>query len=196
MELLENQSDVQREERLKAMNRELDALDELVAELLGYVQSDELELDRRAFDPNRGLTDLAELTRLEAPDDRTVEVDLELPNGASIFADQRLFQRAVENILRNSVQHARGKVLLELRQDEEHVRVAVHDDGPGIPEELREQVMVPFFRLEADRSRKTGGMGLGLAIVSRIMHRHGGRLAIASSPLGGAKVETLWPRRG
>jgi signal transduction histidine kinase len=196
MELLENQSDVQREERLKAMNRELDALDELVAELLGYVQSDELKLDRRAFDPNRGLTDLAELTRLEAPDDRTVEVDLELPNGASIFADQRLFQRAVENILRNSVQHARGKVLLELRQDEEHVRVAVHDDGPGIPEELREQVMVPFFRLEADRSRKTGGMGLGLAIVSRIMHRHGGRLAIASSPLGGAKVETLWPRRG
>jgi two-component system OmpR family sensor kinase len=163
---------------------------------LGYVQSDEIELDRRAFHPNRGLTDLAELARLEAPDDRTVEVNLELPNGIRVFADQRLFQRAVENILRNSVQHACGKVLLELTADEEHVRVAVHDDGPGIPEELREKVMIPFFRLEADRSRKTGGVGLGLAIVSRIMHRHGGRLAIASSPLGGAMVETLWPRRG
>jgi signal transduction histidine kinase len=196
MELLENQSDMQREERLIAMTRELDALDELVAELLDYVQSDELALDRHAFDPNRALTDLAELARLEAPDDRPVEVDLEFPNGASVFADQRLFQRAIENILRNSVQHARGKVLLELKQDEEHVRVAVHDDGPGIPEELREKVMVPFFRLEADRSRNTGGVGLGLAIVSRIMHRHGGRLAIDSSPLGGAKVETLWPRRG
>ena len=92
------------------------------------------------------------------------------------------------------MRHARGKVLLELAEDEEHVRVAVHDDGPGIPEELREKVMIPFFRLEADRGRKTGGVGLGLAIVSRIMQRHGGRVSIGSSPLGGAAVATLWPK--
>ena len=196
MELLENQSDAQREERLKAMTRELDALDELVAELLAYVQSDELELDRHAFDPNRGLHDLAELARLEAPEDRAVEVDLALPNEANVFADPRLFQRAIENILRNAMKYARGNVLLELTQDDEHVRLVVHDDGPGIPEELREKVMIPFFREEAARDRKTGGVGLGLAIVSRIMHRHGGRLAIDSSPLGGAMVATWWPRPG
>lgn len=194
MELLENQSDEQREERLDAMTRELDQLDELVAELLGYVQSDELELDRQAFDPNRGLSDLAELARLEVSEDRGVEVGLAVPSGASVFADPRLFQRAVENILRNAMKYARGNVLLELTQEDEHVRVAVHDDGPGIPEELREKVMIPFFRLEADRDRKTGGVGLGLAIVSRIMHRHGGRLAIDRSPLGGAMVATWWPR--
>ena len=196
MELLENQSDAQREERLKVMTRELDALDELVAELLAYVQSDELALDRHAFDPNRGLQDLAELARLEAPEDRAVEVDLALPNEANIFADPRLFQRAVENILRNAMKYARGNVLLELTQDNEHVRVVVHDDGPGIPEELREKVMIPFFREEVARDRKTGGVGLGLAIVSRIMHRHEGRLAIDSSPLGGAMVATWWPRPG
>jgi two-component system sensor histidine kinase RstB len=196
MELLENQSEAQREERLAAMTRELDALDELVAELLGYVQSDELELDRKAFDPNRGLSDLAELARLEVSEDRAVEVGLAVPGGASVFADQRLFQRAVENILRNAMKYACGNVLLELTQEGDHVRVAVHDDGPGIPEELREKVMIPFFRLEADRDRKTGGVGLGLAIVSRIMHRHGGRLAIDSSRLGGAMVATWWPRPG
>ena len=196
MELLENQSDAQREERLDAMTRELDALDELVAELLSYVQSDELELERHAFDPNRGLGDLAELARLEASEDRAVEVGLAVSGCASVFADQRLFQRAVENILRNAMKYARGNVLLELTQEDEHVRVAVHDDGPGIPEDLREKVMIPFFRLEADRDRKTGGVGLGLAIVSRIMHRHGGRLAIDSSPLGGAMVATWWPTPG
>ncbi|MBT8468802.1 MAG: HAMP domain-containing protein [Myxococcales bacterium] len=194
MELLENQPDARREERLDAMTRELDALDELVAELLSYVQSDELELERHAFDPNRGLGDLAELARLEASEDRAVEVGLAVSGGASVFADPRLFQRAVENILRNAMKYARGNVLLELTQEDEHVRVAVHDDGPGIPEELREKVMIPFFRLEADRDRKTGGVGLGLAIVSRIVHRHGGRLAIDSSPLGGAMVATWWPR--
>jgi signal transduction histidine kinase len=194
VELLENQSDGNREERLDAMARELDALDELVSELLGYVQYDERKIDRHLFDPNRSLADLAELATLEAPEDRRIEVDLKLPSGISIFADQRLFQRAVENILRNALQHAHGNVLLELTQDGAHVRVAVHDDGPGIPEELREKVMIPFFRLQKDRGRKTGGAGLGLAIVSRIMQRHGGRLAIASSPLGGATVSTMWPR--
>ncbi|MEM7136049.1 MAG: ATP-binding protein [Myxococcota bacterium] len=194
VELLENQSDGEREERLKAMTRELDALDELVAELLAYVQSDELKLDRHAFDPNRGLHDLAELARLESQDDHAVELDLALPNEANIFADPRLFQRAVENILRNAMKYARGNVLLELTEDDEHVRVVVHDDGPGIPKELREKVTVPFFREEAARDRKTGGVGLGLAIVNRILQRHGGRLAIESSPLGGAMVETWWPR--
>lgn len=196
MELLENHSEAEREERLQAMTRELDALDELVAELLGYVQSDELQLDRQVFEPHRGLTDLAELARLEAPQDRAVELNLALPTDASVFADPRLFQRAVENVLRNAMKYARGNVLLELTQDEEHVRLAIHDDGPGIPEDLREKVMIPFFRLEPDRDRKTGGVGLGLAIVSRIVHRHGGRLAIDSSSLGGAMVTTWWPRPG
>lgn len=196
LELQENQPEEKRTERFEAMTRELDALEQLVAELLGYAQSDHLDLDRRAFDPHRVLGDLAELAGLEAPEDRAVEVDWEVPQGAIILADQRLFQRAIENLLRNAVQHARGRVRLELRQEEAHVRVVVHDDGPGIPEELHEKVTVPFFRLQADRNRRTGGVGLGLAIVRRIMQRHGGHLAIADSPLGCAMVSTVWPKGG
>jgi signal transduction histidine kinase len=195
MELLEKQPAANREERLDAMVRELDALDELVAELLCYVQSDEFELERVEFDPIRGLTDLAELARLEAPDDREIDVDFLLPESATVLADQRLFLRAIENLLRNAVRHSGGRVQLVLTADDEHVRISVHDDGPGIPDELREKVSTPFVRLDADRSRTTGGVGLGLAIVSRIMDRHGGRLEIGDSPLGGAKAATLWPKR-
>ncbi|MEM9456722.1 MAG: ATP-binding protein [Myxococcota bacterium] len=194
VELLGSHSGAEHEERVDAMARELDALDELVAELLSYVRADEVELDRQAFDPKRGLGDLAELAELEAPEGRTVEVELAVPDGIRLIADQRLFQRAVENILRNSMRYARGKVRLELAEEQDHVRVAVHDDGPGIPEPLREKVMAPFVRLEADRDRTMGGVGLGLAIVNRIMHRHGGRLTISDSVLGGAMVATLWPK--
>lgn len=193
VELLENQTGPQSRERLNAMGRELDALDELVSELLGYVQSDELELRRHTFDPRQDILDLTELARLEAPEDR-VNVQFAASAGTTVTADERLFQRAVENVVRNAVQHARSTVLIELTPDEEFVRVEVHDDGPGIPEELREKVMIPFFRVDLDRSRKTGGVGLGLAIVSRIMQRHGGRVSIASSALGGALVTTSWPR--
>lgn len=193
MELLEGQSDDGRDQRLAAMTRELDALDELVAELLSYVQSEDLPLDSRRFDPKRGLGDLAELAILEAPEDRTVDVETSLPEGIEVHADQRLFLRAVENILRNAMRYARESVRLEILSEADHVRVTVHDDGPGIPPDVREKVVLPFFRLEADRGRKSGGVGLGLAIVSRIIHRHGGRVEIGDSPLGGATVSTLWP---
>ena len=192
IELLDKASEAQRRERQDAIERELDALDELVAELLGYVQSDELKVDRQAFSPQKILTDLAELARLEAD----IEVDLELDHSAIVFADQRLFQRAVENILRNAVRYAHGQILLELTVEEAQVRVAIHDDGPGIPDAQREKVIAPFFRLEADRARKTGGVGLGLAIVSRIMQRHNGSIEISAAPLGGAKVTTIWPCAG
>lgn len=195
MELLGNLSEAERERRLDAMTRELDALDELVAELLTYVQSDDLKVERRTFDPARGLIDLAELAILEAPEDRSVDVETSLPEGISVFADQRLFLRAVENILRNAVRHAQARVRLEVANEGDQVRVTVHDDGSGIPEDLRDKVVVPFFRLDKDRGRRTGGVGLGLAIVSRIMLRHGGRMQIETSELGGAKVSTLWPKR-
>lgn len=194
MELLNESTGAQREERQSAMSRELDALDDLVAELLSYVQSDEMKIEPRSFDPDRSLEDLAELARLEAPEDRTVEVEVKRLEGVQLFADPRLFQRAVENLLRNAVQHARRTVQVELSESADEVRIAVHDDGPGIPEGLREKVKIPFFRPEADRDRKKGGAGLGLAIVTRIMQRHGGRLDIGTSPMGGATVSTSWPR--
>ena len=129
------------------MSRELDTLDALVAELLSYVQSDDLKLDYQTFDPTQGLADLVELVQYELPDKRIIEVELRLSPGIHVFADQRLFLRAIENLLRNAVRYADGKVLLELMKEEDQIRVAVHDDGPGIPKALRDKVMLPFYRL-------------------------------------------------
>ena len=193
VELLEGLSEDKRTERIQAMARELDALDDLVAELLSCVQAEDLELERQHFDPTAGLTDLVELARHDLPDHRNVEVELALPSGIGVFADPRFFMRAVENLLRNAVRHADGTVLLELTQEADQVCLAVHDDGPGIPEALRDKVKAPFVRLDADRGRKTGGFGLGLAIVDRIAQRHRGQLVMSTSPLGGAKVATMWP---
>ncbi len=195
LELLENLDEKERAERFAAMTRELDALDELVAELLGYVQSDETVLERQTFDPAQVLRDLAELAQLDTPEDTGIDVQVTLQPDVHINADPRLFQRAVENLLRNALRYGHSQVRLELASSADRVRIDVHDDGPGIDEALREKVVAPFFRQEPDRARTTGGVGLGLAIVSRIVQRHGGELEIDDSSLGGARVSTLWPVR-
>jgi len=193
LELLATSSGPAREERMVAMNRDLDALDELVAELLGYVQSDNVTVERGIFDARPHLTDLVELARLELPTDETLDIALDVPSDVTVYADRRLFLRVVENLLRNAVHHARERVRLSLSRKNDQVCVAVHDDGAGIPAPMRESVLAPFFRLDPDRGRRTGGAGLGLAIVSRIVSRHGGRIEIDDSPLGGAEVATYWP---
>ena len=149
--------------------------------------------DLQWFEPQQILAQLAELLSVDAPNDRTIDVRLKMADGIHVFADKRLFLRAIENLLRNAIQHANRNVLVELTHETGKVHVAIHDDGPGIPQALHEKVVLPFFRPQTERDRETGGVGLGLAIVARITQRHSGRLAIRTSPLGGAKVATIWP---
>ncbi len=181
--------------RVAAIDGEVNALEELVAELLSYVQSDDAPFERQTFDPASSLADLAELAGLDGQRDGGAEVtvDVELANNGALNADPKLFQRAVENLLRNAMAYAKSRVLLKTHHEAGHFVVAVHDDGPGVPESLRDKVVAPFVRATADRDRRTGGVGLGLAIVSRILQRHDGSLEIGDSPLGGAVVTTHWP---
>jgi len=76
--------------------------------------------------------------------------------------------------------------------------VSVQDDGPGIDEQLREKVFTPFLRLDDSRTRASGGYGLGLSIVRRVMYWHSGTArAGESATLGGADFILEWPlRRG
>ena len=68
-------------------------------------------------------------------------------------------------------------------------KVAVSDDGPGIPEEYREDIFQPFFRLDGSRSAATGGSGLGLAIVSQLCQAHGWQVAVGEAHQGGARID-------
>jgi two-component system sensor histidine kinase RstB len=74
------------------------------------------------------------------------------------------------------------------------VLLLVHDDGEGVPKEHRNRVWEPFARLDDSRNRDSGGFGLGLAIVQRIIDWHGGAARVEDSAnLGGAMFVTTWP---
>jgi len=93
------------------------------------------------------------------------------------------FRRVLMNLVDNGLQHG-GEVVVRLQRG----WLEVLDNGPGIPEEFREQVFQPFFRLDSSRSTSTGGSGLGLAIVQQLCQAHGWQISIDDAPRGGTRV--------
>ena len=105
-------------------------------------------------------------------------------------------QRALTNLISNAMRHAESQVRVTTRVQHGMCRISVEDDGPGIPEAYREKVFTPFMRMDVSRTRASGGYGLGLSIVRRIMFWHSGRARIVDSQaLGGACFVIEWPLR-
>ena len=98
-----------------------------------------------------------------------------------------LIYRLVYNLVENAVKynHSGGQVMVTAYQKEKQIYLSVEDTGSGIPEELRERVFEPFFRVDKSRSRELGGVGLGLALVREIVRVHDGSITVKSSPSGG-----------
>lgn len=101
--------------------------------------------------------------------------------------------RATLNLLRNALGHAHSRIVLQLQQQDDHWQLRVCDDGPGIAAADRERVFQPFTRLDLSRQRTTGGVGLGLAMVARIVACHRGSVRVEDSALGGASFVVRWP---
>lgn len=193
IELLEEESrgSVQ-VKRLSALSADLDELDRLSSELVAWMETDAVGLRKQEFAVAAVLESLVEL---ECPADvASVRVDLRVPADLAINADQRQFQRAIENLLRNALRYAQHRIIVTGEAEGERVAVEVRDDGPGIARDQWTSVFDPFVRLDGGHSGAHRGLGLGLAIVRRIVEAHGGSVAVADAPEGGTQVTTTWPR--
>ena len=104
-----------------------------------------------------------------------------------------LIYRLVYNLVWNAIKynHSGGQVTVTADRKEKHVYLSVEDTGTGIPEELKERVFEPFFRVDKSRSRELGGVGLGLALVREIVRVHDGNITVKSNPSGGTIFEVV-----
>ena len=104
-----------------------------------------------------------------------------------------LIYRLVYNLVENAIKynHSGGQVIVTADRKENHVYLSVEDTGAGIPEELKERVFEPFFRVDKSRSRELGGVGLGLALVREIVRVHDGSITVKSNPSGGTIFEVV-----
>ena len=102
-------------------------------------------------------------------------------------------KRALGNLIDNAVKYGHSAhIVIEDRAAE--LRLCVEDKGPGIAEADLARVVEPYVRLEASRSRETGGVGLGLTIARDAALLHGGRLVLENLPAGGLRATLLLPR--
>ena len=104
-----------------------------------------------------------------------------------------LIYRLAYNLVENAIKynHSGGQVIVTADRKEKHVYLSVEDTGAGIPEELKERVFEPFFRVDKSRSRELGGVGLGLALVREIVRVHDGNITVKSNPSGGTIFEVV-----
>ena len=105
-----------------------------------------------------------------------------------------LIYRLVYNLVENAIKynHSGGQVTVTAYKEQKHIYLSVAETGSGIPKELRKRVFEPFFRVDKSRSRKLGGVGLGLALVHEIVRVHDGSITVKSNPSGGTIFEVIF----
>ncbi|CRM01770.1 ATP-binding protein [Pseudomonas sp. 24 R 17] len=194
LDQLKQQTDPrQRGELIADMYADLGELEDMVSELLTYASLERgaTQVTRERIEAHSWLDSVIGSVTLEAEAAgiqlslRTCEVDF-------IQIEPRFMARAVINLLRNAIRYAERRVEMSLVKFGSGYEVRVCDDGPGVPEEGRSKIFQPFMRLDASRDRRTGGFGLGLALVQRVSQWHGGQVQVLDSEWGGASFRMTW----
>lgn len=172
------------EEFLSILEGEVDRLSSMVDSLLKLTNLEQVPReDRIGLDElvHQAAGDMAALTQ-----EKHTSIVVSASPG-TIIGSRELLRRALFNLVENAVKYGPegGQVQLSASLEGETAIITVADQGPGIPQELRERVFEPFFRVDSARSRQLGGTGLGLALVRAIAELHGGSVSVEEVPTGG-----------
>ena len=144
-------------------------------------------------------TDLTELVEVICEDQQellpehlTLRWELE-PVTAEVHQDMMI--RLVINLLNNAVRYAKSEILVTLTCPNDTVTLTVADDGVGIEPEHQKRIFQRFYQVDGARARKSGGLGLGLAMCDQIIRQHGGRISVESTPGKGSRFFVTFPAR-
>jgi two-component system osmolarity sensor histidine kinase EnvZ len=167
---------------LEAMRADVDEMQAMLEDYMAFAKGDSGEDIERA--------DIGEiLSEVKSQAHGTAnEIAIEVQDAPLVVPVRRhAFKRAVANLVNNAVRFA-AHVNVSAAKQNGALTVSVEDDGPGIPEDEREHVFRPFYRLDHARNQDSGSTGLGLAIARDIARIHGGDIALSKSSLGGLKA--------
>lgn len=192
--------EVEARDTLNKLNRQTDRLIQLVQDLLllSRMNLKVLNLKRQPCCLNDLVMDLLdEFEALAIAAGLRLKLDIQVEQPVYVLGDEEQLYRLMANLITNAIQYTpkAGCIILRLIAEEGYALLQVEDTGIGIPESEQGQIFDRFYRVNRDRSRHTGGAGLGLAIVQAIAQAHQGRLAVQSQPGNGSIFTLLLPMR-
>jgi len=171
----------------KKMLADLEQMEVMIAATLAFARDDAGDEPRKVFDLAVLLSDLCDDAA-----DAGQTASYSGPARAAYSGRPVALKRVFGNLIDNALSYG-GNVRVDLTADADRITVTVDDDGPGIPADQLERVFVPFFRVENSRSRDTGGVGLGLAVVRSIVRGHGGDVTLSNRKDGGLTASVTLP---
>jgi two-component system, OmpR family, sensor histidine kinase CpxA len=185
---------------LDRIELEAERLNELIGRLLtvARLEGDEETIQRTSLDLNALVAEIVKDANFEAQS-RNCRVDVTATGECLVMGNPELLHSAVENVVRNAIRYTREGTGVQVRLEPQstplgsELLLQVVDAGPGVPEESLDKLFRPFYRIEDDRGRNTGGVGLGLSIADRAVRLHGGTVRAFNRPEGGLVVEIRLP---
>ncbi|AMC33887.1 ATP-binding protein [Janthinobacterium sp. B9-8] len=177
----------QLEPRFISMENDLHELNDLVSELLSLAK-----IEQQHALPMQSIN-MAETLHLILNSLDHVLQNKEISHALhsqtnTILGDPKLLGRALSNLLRNAAKYANQHIKISTMSNRSGgIDITIEDDGPGVPENEREHIFEPFYRLDRSRDRASGGFGLGLAIAKKAVTLHQGKIWVDQSTLGGAR---------
>ncbi len=191
IDVLSENDDLQtREKYQQRISQDVDEMESLVETLLDYTKLDQSMIKLEKVPINLETTVKA---CLKNTGNHSKEIAFQHSTKKPIIAaSERYLSMLINNIFQNALQYANSHVFLSITARKDHILFSVEDDGEGILENERDQVLKPFVR--GSLAKTNQGYGMGLAISKRIAEWHGGELAILqSNTLGGARIEVTFP---
>jgi heavy metal sensor kinase len=184
------------ETKLHELGVQVDRLIRLTNALLFLSRSDQKQLSWHPVPLN--LTDMLEVIVEQFQpmvEKKNLSVQMILPPALPVVGDPDHLTRLFLNLLDNTVKYTPRGGQITIQAPRAPARITIHNTGPGIPPEHLPHLFERFYRVDADRSRETGGDGLGLAIAQEIVRLHGGEIRVESAPGQGVTVTVFLPNK-
>jgi two-component system osmolarity sensor histidine kinase EnvZ len=136
--------------------------------------------------------DLSELLKTTIMKYEKKEITTDISKEVFLDGRKNLMQRCFSNLIDNAIKYS-ANVYISLRKLNNNILITIDDDGPGIPENERENVFKPFYKIDKSRGDSKSSVGLGLSIASDIVKSHGGNIKLETSPTNGLRIKVILP---
>ena len=168
----------------KKLSDDVEEMEKMLNEYLQFASSRSAEITETF--------DLSELLKTTIMKYEKKEITTDISKEVFLDGRKNLMQRCFSNLIDNAIKYS-ANVYISLRKLNNNILIIIDDDGPGIPENERENVFKPFYKIDKSRGDSKSSVGLGLSIASDIVKSHGGNIKLETSPTNGLRIKVILP---